>query len=207
MSAREEASPTEIHQTAAGPSNRRPEDKTAAPLGAGGAMLSVLTKFLYSITRNFMSHFMSHSNSGELEGKGAKRHKRTKQQQQQQQQQSLKSDIIDTLQNESISQRCNREGTSYSFEILSILGGVIDRRESSGLSKGRGVIKKLGVSINFSDFDDLSQSPDKLTNVVIDSIIPTLVIPISETLDRVISTGYDNTVCPETYYTTFDFDI
>ena len=96
---------------------------------------------------------------------------------------------------------------SYSFEILSILRGVIDRRESSGLSKGRGVIKKLGVSINFSDFDDPSQSPDKLTNVVIDSIIPTLVIPISETLDRVISTGYDNTVCPETYYTTFDFDI
>ena len=69
------------------------------------------------------------------------------------------------------------------------------------------VLSKVGVSINFSDFDDLSQSPDKLTNVVIDSIIPTLVIPISETLDRVISTGYDNTVCLETYYTTFDFDI
>lgn len=122
-------------------------------------------------------------------------------------QRSLKGQIINTGQKESISQNGIIEGTSDKVIVLSISPWAVDSRESNGLSKTRGVVKILRGTCNIFDLDDSSEPANELTNVVIYSIIPTRVIPITEALYRVIRACYDNTVCDKPYDTALYFNV
>ena len=107
-------------------------------------MLSVLTKFLYSITRNFMSHFMSHSIQVSWREK-----ERSDTKGQNNNNNNNHSKVIS-----STPFRTNpspRDATERHFVFVRNTvypRRVIDRRESVDYLKEE-VLSKVGVSINF----------------------------------------------------------